>query len=119
MCCQSHVGKPIGYRGELVDVFGDNVMCSTLPFDTWRTRHRNIQRGIVARTNEARVEVEAEVFCLFRDIIPAAVMDERGGLLTVRDRMACVLDLRIGFPDSLSDRRPDNHPRRGRPLANG
>ena len=54
-----------------------------------------------------------------RDIIPAAVMDERGGLLTVWDRMACVPDLKIGFPDSLSDRRPDNHPKRGRPLANG
>ena len=31
-CCQSHVGKPTGYRNELVDVFGDTVMTATLPF---------------------------------------------------------------------------------------
>ena len=74
-----------------------------MPFDTWRTRHNDIQRGIVARANEARVEVEAEVFGLFRDIIPAAVMEEGGGLETVRDRMGCVPDLRLGFPVSLSD----------------
>ena len=54
--------RPIGYRGEVVDVFGDNVMCATLPFDIWRTLHNDIQRGIVARANEARVEVEAEIF---------------------------------------------------------
>ena len=114
-CCQSHVGKPTGYRGEVVDSFGDNVMSATLPFDTWRTRHNDIQRGLVARANEARVEVEAEVFGLFRDIIPAAVMAEGGGLETVRDRMGCVPDLRIGFPVPLSDRRPDYYPRLGRP----
>ena len=85
-CCQSLVGKPTGYRGEVVDAFGDNVMSATLPFDTWRTRHNDIQMGIVARANEARAEVEAEVFGLFRDIIPAAVMAEGGGLETVRDR---------------------------------
>ena len=118
-CCRSHVGKPTGYRGELVDAFGDNVMSATLPFDTWRTRHNDIQRGIVARANEARVEVEAEVFGLFRDIIPAAVMAEGGGLETVRDRMGCVPDLRIGFPVPLSDRRPDYYPRLGRPPVAG
>ena len=114
-CCRSHVGKPTGYRNELVDAFGDNVMCATLPFDTWRNRHNDVQRGLVARANEARVEVEAEVFGLFRDIIPAAVLGEGGGLETVRDRMGCVPDLRLGFPVSLADRRPDYHPRRGRP----
>ena len=41
----------------------------------------------MARANEARVEVEAEVFGLFRDIIHATVMAEGGGLETVRDRM--------------------------------
>ena len=43
-----HVGKPTGYRGEGVDAFGDNVMSATMPFDMWRTRHNDIQMGIVA-----------------------------------------------------------------------
>ena len=47
-CCQSLVGKPTGYRGEVVDAFGDNVMSATMPFDMWRTRHNDIQMGIVA-----------------------------------------------------------------------
>ena len=80
------MGKPTGYWGEVVDAFDDNLMSATLSFDMWHTRHNDIQRGTVARANEARVEVEAEVFCLFRDIIPAALMAEGGGLETMRDR---------------------------------
>ena len=39
-CCRGHVGKPTGYKDKkgnptYVDIFGDSVMCSTLPFDTW------------------------------------------------------------------------------------
>ena len=63
-CCQSHVGKPTGYRREVVDVFGDNVMCATLPFDTWRTRHNDVQRGIVAAAH----------------ILSAAVLASGGGV---------------------------------------
>jgi hypothetical protein len=73
-----------------------------LPFETWRTRHNDIQRGIVARANEARVEVKAAA---------AAVMAEGGGLETVRDRIGCMPDLRIGFSVPLSDSRPDYYPR--------
>ena len=78
-CCQSMVGRPTGYRDHqgndtVVDVWGDVVMAATLPFDTWRHRHNDIQRAIVSRALEARVEVEAEVFGLFRDIIPATVL---------------------------------------------
>ena len=42
-------------------------------------------------------------------------MAEGGGLETVRDRMGCVPDLRIGFPVPLTDRRPDYYPRLGKP----
>ena len=94
--------KPTGYNDSWgnpthVDVWGDVVMSTTLCFDTWRHRHNDIQRALVTRALEARVEVEAEVFGLFRDLIPAAVLGAGGSLETVRDRMACVPDLRLGL----------------------
>ena len=118
-CCQSHVGKPTGYRDRqgnatVVDVFGDTVMSATLCHDTWRTRHSDIMRAITARAREARVEVEPEVFGLFRDIIPAQAMGEGGELETVRGRSGCVPDLRLGFPVPLTPRPADYLPRRGR-----
>ena len=41
-------------------------------------------RPIIARAREARLEVEPEVFGLFRDIIPIEAMEEGGELETVR-----------------------------------
>ena len=57
------VGKLTGYRDKRgnptrVDVWGDVVMATTLPFDSWRHRHNDIQRALVTRALEARVEVE-------------------------------------------------------------
>ena len=122
-CCQSHLGKPTGYKDSqgnptYVDTFGDAVMSATLCHDTWRTRHSDIMRAISARAREARLEVEPEVFWLFRDIIPAEAMGEGGELETVRGRSGCVPDLRLGFPVNLAPRPADYQPRRGRPPAN-
>ena len=122
-CCQSHLGKPTGYRDHQgnpthVDAFGDVVMSATLCQDTWRTRHSDIMRAITAKAREARLEVETEVFGLFRDIIPAEAMGEGGELETVRGRSGCVPDMRLGFPVPLADRPADYQPRRGRPPAN-
>ena len=50
----------------VVDVFGDVVMCTSLCFDTWRIRHNDVQRALVAKAYEASVEVEAELLGLFR-----------------------------------------------------
>ena len=121
-CCQPVLGKPTGYndsRGNPthVDVWGDVVMSTTLCFDTWRHRHNDIQRALVTRALEARVEVEAEVFGLFRDLIPAAVLGAGGSLETVRDRMACVPDLRLGLQVPLIPRPATYFPPRGRPPA--
>ena len=96
---------------------GDVVMATTLPFDTWRHRHNDIQRALVTRALEARVEVEPEVFGLFRDIIPAAVMQTGGELETVRERMACVPDLSLGLQVPLAPRPATYFPRRGRAAA--
>ena len=122
-CCQSHLGKPTGYKDHQgnpthVDAFGDVVMSATLCHDTWRTRHSNVMRAITARAREARLEVECEVFSLFRDIIPAEAMGEGGELETVRGRSGCVPDMRLGFPVDLAPRPAEYQPRRGRPPAN-
>ena len=108
-CCQPMVGKPTcckDSRGNptFVDVWGDVLMAATLCFDTWRHRHNDIQRAIVTRALEARVEVEAKVFKLFRDIIPAAVFLPGGGLETVRQRQACIPDLQLGILVPLAPR---------------
>ena len=71
-------------------------------------------RAITARATEARLEVEQEVFGLFRDIIPAEAMGEGGELETVRGRSGCVPDLRLGFSVPLTPRPADYQPRRGR-----
>ena len=111
-CCQSHLGKPTGYNDRqgnptVVDVFGDAVMSATLCHNTWRTRHSDVIRPIIARAREARLEVEPEVFGLFRDIIPAEAMGEGGELETVRGRSGCVPDLRLGFAVPLAPRPAD------------
>ena len=67
----------------------------------------------MAKSLEARVEVEAEPFGLFRDIIPAAAMGAGGELEIARGRSGCVPDLCLGFPVSLNSRPPDYHPPRG------
>ena len=53
----------------VVDVFDDVVMCTSLCFDTWRIRHNNVQRALIAKAYEATLEVEAELLGLFRDTI--------------------------------------------------
>ena len=77
-CCQGQLGKTTGYKNRqgnpiYVDTFDDQVMSATLCHDTWRVRHYNIKVAIVAKRHKAWVELEAEPFELFRDIIPAAV----------------------------------------------
>ena len=121
-CCKPMVGRPTGYRDYQgnpthVDTWGDVVMAATLPFDTWRHRHSDIQRALVARALEARVEVESEIFGMFRDIIPAAVLGAGGALETVRARMGCVPDLRVGLQVPLVSRPATYYPPRGRPAA--
>ena len=117
--CQSHLGQPTGYNDRqgnptLVDKFGDVVMSTSLCHDTWRTRHNDVQRALVAKAYESRVEVEAEVIGLFRQQIPDQAFGPGGELETCRQRNGCIPDLLFGFPVPL-DPRPENyHPRPGR-----
>ena len=56
----------------------DVVMCTSLCYDTWRIRHNDVQRALVAKAHEARVEVDAEVLGLFRDAMPYQALEAGG-----------------------------------------
>ena len=84
------MGKEIPHCSALVDAFGDVVMCTSLCYDTWRTRHNDVQRALVAKAHEARVEVDAEVLGLFRDTIPDQALEAGGQLETPRQRNGCI-----------------------------
>ena len=68
----------------------------------------------MAKAYEARVEVEAEVIGLFRDLIPAEAMGPGGELETGRQRNGCIPDLQLGFQVSLDHRPKNYHPPLGR-----
>ena len=51
-------------------------MTATLPQDTWRTRHDAFKVVIVNMANEARIPIHCAVFGLFRDLIPAQLLEE-------------------------------------------
>ena len=63
------------------------------------------------------LEVEPEVFDLFRDIIPAEAMGEEGELEMVRGRSGCVPALRLSFLVRLAPRPAGYQPHRGCPPA--
>ena len=117
--CQSHLGQPTGYvdrqgNPTIVDPHGDVVMSTSLCHDTWRTRHNDVQRALVAKAYEARVEVEAEVIGLFRQQIPEQAFNQGGELESCRQRNGCIPDLLLGFPVPLDPRPGDYRPRPGR-----
>ena len=92
-------------------------MSTTLCHDTWRTRHNDIQRAVVSKAHEARVEVDAEVIGLFRDIIPAEAFGPGGELETQTQRNGCIPDLRLGLQTLLEPRPKDCYPPLGSCLA--
>ena len=118
-CCRARLGKRTGYSDRqgnptYVDAFGDVVMSTTLCHDTWRTRHDDVQRALVAKSYESRIEVDAEVLGLFRDQIPEQALEQGEALETSRQRNGCIPDLRLGLQVSLDPRPPGYYPRPGR-----
>ena len=71
----------------------------------------------MAKTYEARVEVDAEVIGVFRDMIPERAFGPDGELATPRQRNECTPDLQLGFQVSLDPRPADYHPCPGRHSA--
>ena len=89
-------------RGNLHEVgrFGDEVMCATLPGDSWRWRHDGLKTCLTSLCEEAKIPVEVEVFGLFRHLIPAEESGAGGQLHQFRQRNGLCPDLRLRVPTS-------------------
>ena len=79
-------------------MFGDEVMTATLPQDTWRTRHDAFKVVMVNIANEARIPIDCEVFGLFRDLIPAQLLEEGAELGFGRQRLGLCPDFKLRLP---------------------
>ena len=96
--CRDLVGTPVGTEGATVDIWGEQVMCAKLPFDSWRVRHDTCKLAIVDAAIKSRVECEAEVFGLFRDLLPSEALQNNQQFASVRQRSGLVPDLRLHMP---------------------
>ena len=76
LACSSILGQAVGMK--TVGPFGDELMTAALTQDTWRTRNDCVKVAMVNIANEARIPIDCEVFGLFRDLIPAQLMEEGG-----------------------------------------
>ena len=83
--CSSLVGTRLRVSGRLVDLYGDNIMCERLPFDTWRIRHDQAKVVLEEIASDAGVIVQPEVYGLFSHLIPS-VATEQGESLAVVPR---------------------------------
>ena len=93
------VGRPVGTRGEVVDKFGDAVLCcAEIPGDSWRTRHDSVKQQITAEAAFAGVPVDCEVYGQFSDLLPAALEEEGGELQWGRARQGKVPDFKFLLP---------------------
>jgi hypothetical protein len=97
LACASVLGQPVGTDGQVVGPYGDEVMCAKLPQDTWRWRHDSLKLCLMNLCREAKIPADAEVFGLFRDLVPAELMDQGGELQFGRQRVGLTPDLMLRF----------------------
>ena len=103
--CKEVVGKRVGAGGAVAGPFGDEIMCAQLPGDSWRWRHDAVKLCIINICNDSKIRADAEVFGLFRDLIPPELVQEGGELQYGRQRVGLTPDLllRIPTPDGVTD----------------
>ena len=94
--CSPFVGQMVA--GKPLDKFGEVLMCSALPFDSWRIRHNTIQATIESLVNESGVIANSEPYGLFSPLIPTAATSDGGDLQSTRDRQGLIPDFLITFP---------------------
>ena len=97
LACSSIVGQRVGATG-VVGLFGDEIVTATLPQDTWRTRHDSLKVVMVNIANEARIPIDCEVFGLFRDLIPAQLLEDGAELGFGRQRLGLCPDFKLRLP---------------------
>ena len=80
-------------------------MFLVLPGDSWRWRHDAVKLCIINICNDSKIRADAEVFGLFRDLIPPELVQEGGELQYGRQRVGLTPDLllRIPTPDGVTD----------------
>ena len=90
------IGRPVGTQGEVIDRFGDAVLCChEIPGDSWRHRHDTVKMAVYLEAGLAKVPVDCEVYGLFGDLLPAALLEEGGELQWGRARQGKVPDFKF------------------------
>ena len=62
------VGEKVG--STKVDLFGDKVLCETLPGDGWRIRHDRIKQEVMSMLRWSGIVSTCEVWGLFKHLVP-------------------------------------------------
>ena len=93
LACRGVVGQPVGPKAVPAGLFGDEIMCATLPGDSWRWRHDSLKECLMSICNESIIRTDAELFGLFRDLIPAELTRQGGDLQYGRQRVGLTPDL--------------------------
>ena len=93
------VGRRVGGRGEVIDKYGDAVMCcNEICGDSWRRRHDIVKQQIVTEATLASLPIDCEVYGLFSDLLPAQLQQEGGELQWGRSRQGAVPDFKLLMP---------------------
>ena len=83
----------------MVDKFGDTVLCcSKILGDAWWHRHDTVKMALYLEAVLAKVPADCEVYGLFGDLLPAALMEEGGELQWGRARQGKVPDFKFLLP---------------------
>ena len=93
------LGKPVGTKGQVVDKFGDAVLCCTeIPGDGFRSRHDLVKQAIYKEACLSKIPTDLEVYGIFGDLLPASLTEEGGELQWGRARQGKVPDFRFLLP---------------------
>ena len=92
------MGRRVGSKGEVIDRFGDKVMCcQEICGDSWRRRHDTLKQHITTETALAAVPLDCEVFGKFSDLLPASLLEEGRELEWGRQRQGKGPDFEVTF----------------------
>ena len=84
------MGQRVG-KGK-VDLFGDTVLCQSLPGDDRRIRHDRIKQEIMSMMGWSGLVATCEVWGLFKHLVP---QDRQGCEAVQKQRQVMIPDFRI------------------------
>ena len=99
-CCATRLGEPLGQRNLVIDIFGDNVLSVTnIAGGSFTARHDLIKGAINSLILDSGIRGDCEVFGVFRDLIPAAALEEEVELQTGRARQGLLPDFNVKYQE--------------------